>query len=64
VGDTRGLAGLLRRFEVDAAFRRTLTRQCRRLAPLADPAKERRSWQTLLERLGPRRASARAARSG
>jgi putative glycosyltransferase (TIGR04348 family) len=48
VGDTYGLARLLRRFETDAGFRRSLARQCRRLLPLTDPALERRSWQALL----------------
>jgi putative glycosyltransferase (TIGR04348 family) len=51
VGDTRGLAHMLRRFEVDGRFRDALTGHCRRLAPLADPARERRSWQALLHGL-------------
>ncbi len=51
VGETRALAALLRRFETDAAFRRALTRHCRRLAPLVDPARERRSWEVLLKDL-------------
>jgi putative glycosyltransferase (TIGR04348 family) len=51
VGQTRGLAVLLRRFEADAAFRRALTRHCGRLAPLVDPARERRSWEGLLKDL-------------
>jgi len=48
VGDARGLARLLRRFETDAGFRRTLAGRCRRLRPLVDPARERRAWQALL----------------
>jgi putative glycosyltransferase (TIGR04348 family) len=51
VGDTRGLARLLRRFEADASFRRALARHCRRLMPLADPARERRRWKALLNGL-------------
>jgi len=51
VGDTRGLARLLRRFETDAEFRRALARHCRRLMPLVDPARERRSWEALLKGL-------------
>jgi putative glycosyltransferase (TIGR04348 family) len=49
VGGTRALAGLLQRFETDPGFRRALVRACRRLAPLAAPALERRSWQALLK---------------
>jgi putative glycosyltransferase (TIGR04348 family) len=51
VGDTRGLAKLLRRFETDAVFHRALARHCRRLMPLVDPARERRSWKALLNGL-------------
>jgi putative glycosyltransferase (TIGR04348 family) len=51
VGETRGLAALLRRFETDAEFRRALARHCRRLLPLVDPARERRSWEALLKGL-------------
>jgi glycosyltransferase involved in cell wall biosynthesis len=51
VGDTRGLARLLRRFETDAEFRRALARHCHRLMLLVDPARERRSWEALLKGL-------------
>jgi putative glycosyltransferase (TIGR04348 family) len=51
VGDTRGLARLLLRFETEASFRRALARHCRRLTPLVDPARERRSWAALLKGL-------------
>jgi len=51
VGDTRGLARLMRRFETDASFRRALVRHCRRLMPLVSPGRERRSWETLLKGL-------------
>jgi putative glycosyltransferase (TIGR04348 family) len=52
VGDTRGLAELLSCFERDAPFRRSVTRQCSRLRPLVDPARERRAWAALLNGLG------------
>jgi putative glycosyltransferase (TIGR04348 family) len=51
VGDTRGLARLLRRFEADASFRGALARHCCRLKPLVHPARERRSWEALLKGL-------------
>ncbi len=53
VGDTRALAHLLRRAETDAAFYEGLRRCCRRLRPLADPARERRSWRLMLRELDP-----------
>ena len=48
VGDTHGLAALLERAETDGEFRGTLTSWCRRLAPLVDPARERKAWRDLL----------------
>jgi glycosyltransferase involved in cell wall biosynthesis len=51
-GDTGGLAALLRRAESDTRFYRGLLSRCRRLAPLIDPAAERRAWRSLLRGLG------------
>jgi len=48
VGDTHGLASLLERTEKDAAFQSALAAWCRRLAPLVDPARERKAWRDLL----------------
>jgi putative glycosyltransferase (TIGR04348 family) len=48
VGDTQGLAALLERVETDAEFRGTLASWCRRLAPLVEPARERKAWRDLL----------------
>jgi putative glycosyltransferase (TIGR04348 family) len=47
-GDTQALADLLLRAETDAAFYRELRQRCRRLRPLFDPARERRTWRDLL----------------
>lgn len=47
-GDTAELAGLLRRFETEAAFRAELTSACRRLASQVSPARERTAWRQLL----------------
>lgn len=52
VGDARALARLLRRAEADGRFYRDLRERCRRLRPLVDPARERRSWKALLGELG------------
>lgn len=51
VGDTRGLARLLHRFETEARFRRRLRREVQRLAPRFTPARERAAWRTLLASL-------------
>ena len=51
VGDTRALADLLHRAETDASFYAALVGHCARLRSLADPARERRSWQRLMEEL-------------
>jgi putative glycosyltransferase (TIGR04348 family) len=51
VGDTRALAALLSRAEMDPRFYRDLKTCCRRLRPLVDPARERRSWQHVLREL-------------
>jgi glycosyltransferase involved in cell wall biosynthesis len=48
VGDTAGLAELLRRAETDAAFVRDLRDRVRALAPLYRPARERTEWQGIL----------------
>jgi putative glycosyltransferase (TIGR04348 family) len=48
VGDTRALARLLRRAEVDADFYQTLQAWCHGLRPLIDPAREWQSWRELL----------------
>jgi putative glycosyltransferase (TIGR04348 family) len=57
VGDTQGLAALLQRAETDREFYGALSAWCRRLAPLVEPARERRAWRELLrECRAPRRA--------
>jgi putative glycosyltransferase (TIGR04348 family) len=48
VGDTRALADLLRRTEIDPDFYHSLTKECARRAPLVDPAREREAWEALL----------------
>jgi glycosyltransferase involved in cell wall biosynthesis len=48
VGATRDLADLLWRCERDAAFYRDLKARCAELAPLVEPARERRAWCELL----------------
>lgn len=48
VGDTQALAGLLERAEKDGEFRTGLAAWCRRLAPLVEPARERKAWRDLL----------------
>jgi glycosyltransferase involved in cell wall biosynthesis len=56
VGDTRALAELLERVETDERFYRRLEAACMECRPLIDPARERRSWQCLLEELDLDRA--------
>jgi putative glycosyltransferase (TIGR04348 family) len=51
VGDTKALAHLLRRAEMDALFYVTLRDWCGRLRPLVEPARERQSWAELLGEL-------------
>jgi putative glycosyltransferase (TIGR04348 family) len=51
VADTQALAALLRRVESDAHFHARLRAWCRRLAPLADPRREREAWRLLLDDL-------------
>jgi putative glycosyltransferase (TIGR04348 family) len=51
VGDTRALADLLRRAETEPRFYGELGAWCARLAPLADPARERAAWDALLREL-------------
>jgi putative glycosyltransferase (TIGR04348 family) len=48
VGDTGALADLLCRAEREPAFLKSLKEWCSRRSYLADPAFERRTWQTLL----------------
>ena len=48
VGDTQGLAALIQRAEGDGDFHRGLATWCHRLAPLVEPARERRAWRKLL----------------
>jgi hypothetical protein len=50
-GDSAALATLLRRCETEPRFYGRLQAACRRLAPLVDPARERRSWALLLAEL-------------
>jgi glycosyltransferase involved in cell wall biosynthesis len=51
VGDTRGLARLMRRCETDNAFLANLTSRCARLRPLFDPSAEEAAWMRLLKRV-------------
>lgn len=51
VGDSVGLAALIRRFAEDSAFRRALQRQIRQLRPAFSPRTERESWRKLLGEL-------------
>jgi putative glycosyltransferase (TIGR04348 family) len=53
VGDTRALAGLLRRVENEPRFVRTLARAVARRAPLFRPAREVAAWRRLLAELAP-----------
>jgi putative glycosyltransferase (TIGR04348 family) len=52
VGDTRGLARLLKRAENDAAFYAYLSTRCRKLARLFDSAREQKAWANLLDEIG------------
>jgi len=52
VGDTAALTDLLERAETDASFYSGLNSKCRELQPLFDPARERQSWQELLDEVG------------
>lgn len=51
VGDTRALAGLLSRAEVEAKFYERLRAACAKVAPLFSPVHERASWRKLLAEL-------------
>jgi putative glycosyltransferase (TIGR04348 family) len=51
VGDTAGLAQLLRRAETDRAFFRALAAACRRRRAITRPARERRAWRSLVAEL-------------
>lgn len=48
VGNTAQLTILLQRAESERAFYDLLKRSCARVAPLVDPARERRAWSDLL----------------
>jgi len=50
-GDTEALAALLRRVEVDEAFRERLRARCLDLRPLVEPSREREAWRELLAEL-------------
>jgi putative glycosyltransferase (TIGR04348 family) len=51
VGDTDGLARLLKRVESDKSFYRTLKSRGARLKPLVDPRRERAAWKALIVEL-------------
>jgi len=51
VGDTEALRELLLRAESNGEFYGALKQHCARLKPLVDPARERKSWQSLLAEL-------------
>jgi putative glycosyltransferase (TIGR04348 family) len=64
IGDTQGLADLVRRAESEPAFLDGLGRWCRRVAPMVEPARERRAWRDLIrECVRPRAVTAAAATS-
>jgi glycosyltransferase involved in cell wall biosynthesis len=48
VGDTRGLARLMHRAESDPELLARLKRDCMKLRPRFDPARERASWRKLI----------------
>jgi glycosyltransferase involved in cell wall biosynthesis len=52
VGDTGGLARMLRHAEVDSAFYASLQKWCRDLQPMVAPEKEREGWRLLLHEIG------------
>jgi glycosyltransferase involved in cell wall biosynthesis len=58
VGDTRGLAALLRRAETDGDYYAQLAAHCARAAPLVAPERERDAWRQLLAELAEPSASA------
>jgi putative glycosyltransferase (TIGR04348 family) len=63
VGDTRALAAMLSRAETDRAFYGELQARCRRLRPLFEPSRERRTWRDLLAELSePRPPNGRPTR--
>ncbi len=59
VGDTAGLARLIRRIEADPAFVDRLRRAIARRLPLFAPAREFQAWKQLLAEFRPPRGSAR-----
>ena len=48
-GDTRSLASLISRHELDDSFSRELKEACLKVKPLFDPEHELQSWKQLLE---------------
>ena len=59
LGDTRGLARLLRRAETDPVFMRRLETHSRRRRPLLSPVREKRAWRRLLEELAQEASTSR-----
>jgi len=53
VGDTKGLARLLREVETNERFRENLHRRVKALAPLFEPKREERAWAELIDGLRP-----------
>ncbi|MBI1746493.1 MAG: TIGR04348 family glycosyltransferase [Acidobacteria bacterium] len=53
VGDTRALAALMQRAELDMDFYHALASHCESVKPLVEPARERTSWKELLTALFP-----------
>jgi putative glycosyltransferase (TIGR04348 family) len=51
VGETQALADRLHQAETDPAYLDRLAAQCRKLAPLFAPEREKRAWQDLLQHL-------------
>ncbi|HVA38788.1 MAG TPA: selenoneine biosynthesis selenosugar synthase SenB [Candidatus Dormibacteraeota bacterium] len=62
VGRTQALAALLARAEGDPSFYARLVRACRRAAPLASRARERKAWRALLAELSLPTRTRRSAR--
>jgi glycosyltransferase involved in cell wall biosynthesis len=50
-GNTRELAELMMRAEIDEEFYLRLRSRCERLRPLFDPRREERAWKDLLDEL-------------
>jgi len=54
VGDTAGLAAMLRRAETDRDYYAQLTQQCKQRAELFAPMREQNAWRDLIAELLPR----------